>query len=535
MNLPEKSEKTVYRLITIALLAAIGLFVFRIVHAGILALPYPKELLEPSNVSLTQLFLEGKSPYRPSALGWDTPGINYDYPFLNSLIAAAIAKITGCGAVTAHFVLSLFSILISGVIGALMVKKYATTPVTPALSALLFMFCHWRFGYISAAPDDLGLVLMLLAMMAAVSGRIKNKPLVCAIAVTLCFYTKQYFVFVSLGIFIYMMLCSRRTALKFLIYAIVINIAAAVLVTVVWPLYWTYSILFMYLGTITGMGNGLVTFFEQMSYLIVAFAMLFAVLAFAAVRALHRFVKNSGKLKNLKFPENDAFTLCAVCIPVMLVPLFFLGRNDGAFISYFLQLWMPSVVVVTLAAAEKLKKEFAAAVSISAYIILALFVTYFGFGKLPLHKLTADEISDWEKAYSYVQTYGADSDVFYSRGLSHLAKERGGGECICGHDAEAISTYTRDLSKYNGTIAGLFPYAYDITIKNMDYHEMIKKKAENGEYGLITFEEPGLYRTLNDEICEESGYKCIDRLNLQLGNMPYETAFYVPVQAAAAD
>lgn len=94
-----KQEKTPYKILTMAVLAAAIFFVCRIVYAGILALHYPKELLEASNVALTETLLAGKNPYTLSSLEWDMPGVNYDYPFLNSLIAAAIAKITRCSAV----------------------------------------------------------------------------------------------------------------------------------------------------------------------------------------------------------------------------------------------------------------------------------------------------------------------------------------------------------------------------------------------------------------------------------------------------
>ncbi|MCR5688329.1 MAG: hypothetical protein K6G58_09960 [Lachnospiraceae bacterium] len=521
-----KNEKIIYRLLTLAVFAAAGLFIYRIVHAGILALPYPKELLEPSNVALTRLFAEGRSPYALSALDWEVPGINYDYPFLNSLLAAAVCTVTGCGAVTAHFAISLFSILMSGVIGFVFAQRYAVTTVTPPLAAILFMFCHWRFGYISAAPDDLGLLLLLVSMLAAVNPRIKRKPIVCAVLITLCFYTKQYFVFIAPCIFIYMLLYSKKDALRFLLYCVLINLAVGVLITVFWPLYWTYSILFMYLGTITGMGNGLATLIEQVSYLMIAFAALFAVLLAAAIAALVKFIRENRKLRSIKFKENDPFTLCAVSIPVMLIPLIFLGRNDGAFISYFLQLWMPHIVIVTLAVIEKIKPKLPDIVFAGIYAANALFVIYFGFGKLPNHTLTAEEAADWEKAYSYVKEYGTD-DVFYSRGLAYLSFERGGGQCICGHDAEAISTYTRDLPVCSRPIGTLFPYSHDLVVKNMEYHEMIQKKATDGGYSLITYETPGLYRTLTDEICEENGYVRLDTLSLRLGNMPYETAFYV--------
>lgn len=157
-----RQEKTVYKLLTLAVLCAAVFFVLKIINAGIRALPYPKELLEPSNVMLTTQLLEGKNPYSLSILSEKVPGVNYDYAFLGSIIAAVIVKITGCSTITAHFAISLLSILFSGVIGFLTVRTQAKTSVAPCLASIMFMFCHWRFGYISAAPDDLGLLFLSL-------------------------------------------------------------------------------------------------------------------------------------------------------------------------------------------------------------------------------------------------------------------------------------------------------------------------------------------------------------------------------------
>ena len=52
-----------YTLIAVAVLAAALFFVYRIVMAGIISLPYPKEILEPANVLLTNEFINGESPY----------------------------------------------------------------------------------------------------------------------------------------------------------------------------------------------------------------------------------------------------------------------------------------------------------------------------------------------------------------------------------------------------------------------------------------------------------------------------------------
>ena len=247
-----REENIIYKLMTLAVLAAAVFFVCKIVYVGVLALPYPKELLEPSNIMLTNQLLEGKNPYALSVLSDKVPGVNYDYAFLGSLIAAAISKITGCSAITAHFCISLFSILATGVLGFLTVRDQTRTTVAPCLASILFMFCHWRFGYISAAPDDLGLFFFVLTLYLAACPQIRNKPVICAIGITLCFYTKQYFVFVAVPVFIYMLLHSRREALKLFAWTVAINAVAAALITLSWPLYWTKAFLFTYLEQLSG-------------------------------------------------------------------------------------------------------------------------------------------------------------------------------------------------------------------------------------------------------------------------------------------
>ena len=89
-------------------------------------------------VALTNMFLEGKSPYLAASIQYEVPGINYDYPFFASLLAAAIAAVFKCSAVVAHFVISVISILGSGIIGFFAVKKYSKTTIAPLFASFLF-------------------------------------------------------------------------------------------------------------------------------------------------------------------------------------------------------------------------------------------------------------------------------------------------------------------------------------------------------------------------------------------------------------
>lgn len=547
-----KNERIEYKLLTIAIALAALYFVYRIINNVVIGFGYPREILEPANVSLTNLFLQGKSPYTLSALDWEIPGINYDYPFLTSLLVAAIVKITGCSVLAGHYGLSIFCILATGLIGYRTINQYSETTVAPTLGALLFMFCHWRFGYVSAAPDDFGLLVFLLTLNLAVNPKIKNKPLCCAIGVTISFYIKQYFVFSALGIFVYMLLYSKKEALKFFLYTLGLNVAAGVVVTIFWPLYWTYTILFLYSGCFTGVGFGLSYLFEQMKYLAAIFAALFAILIVGLVMAIRKLKANNEKIRNIKVKENDAMALFIVMIPVMLAPLVFFGRNDGAFVSYFLQLWMPSIVVVTLIVFERMLpentkedvinstaesksgiKEFILTrqkwIYFVTYVIIALFTVYFGFGKLPLHDMTEEELADWRKAYEIVDEFKNTGDVFYARSLAYKFMEDNGGICVCGHDGEVASD-TLELLEQSSNLRKMFPYAIDIINKNQEYLGDVQYRAVWNEYPLVTYEVNGYSMIFMDEYMDFINYDLKDKLNLSVGNMNYEVSFYYYVK-----
>lgn len=526
-----KNERIEYKILTLAIIFVTVWFVYRIIHNVLVGYGYPRELLEPANVYLTNLFVQGKSPYSLSALDWKVPGINYDYPFLTSLVVAAIVKITGCSVLAGHYALSLFCILATAFVGFRMINQYSRTTVAPFLGALLFVFCHWRFGYVSAAPDDFGLLLFLLTLDLSVNPKVKCKPLICAIGVTLSFYIKQYFVFSALGIFVYFFLYSKKEAIKFLIYTLILNIVAGVVITVFWPLYWTYSILFLYAGCFSGVSFGFSYLLNQIKYLLAIFLALFVVLVVGLVMGIRKLRATNTKIRNIQIKENDALTLCIAMIPVMLVPLVFFGRNDGAFVSYFLQLWMPEIVVVTLVLFERIIPEKSENVRIKAfawlgaYLVIALSTIYFGIGKLPMHEMTTEEKADWDKVYSIVDSAKDKGDVLYSRALAYKALEDGSTDCVCGHDGE-VSDDTLQILESSDFVSSIFPYARRIIENSKNYYLSLQMKGVDKKYSLITYETEGYNMVFSEDYVLYFGYKPIEKVQMSVGNMMYEIALY---------
>ena len=525
-----KEENIIYKGLTLAVLAGMIYFVARVIVNVILGINYPNELLEPSNVALTRMFLEGKCPYVLNSLNYEIPAVNYEYPFLGSLLSALVALCIGGNAVLAHYIVSFAAFIGTGILGYFILTPYSKTTVAPVAGAFLFLLCHWRFGFISAAPDDLGLFLFVLTLFLAVNEKVKNKPLICAILTTLCFYTKQYFLFVFVGIFVYMLLYSKKEAVKFLVETFAVNLLVGIVVTIVWPLYWSYTFFFLYFGCATGTGFGFANLIGQMKYLLAIFVLLFFVIAVAFVMLLRKYRKEGKKITSYEFKENDPLVLFIVEIPVMFLPLILFGRNDGAFLSYFLQLWMPSIIVVTFIILEKMEaSEDKKVLFDTFYGLVVVFTVLFAYLKLPLHVITQDEINNWEKAYKIVNDSREKGDVLYSQQLAYLAFENGDKYYFCGHDGE-VSMETLEVWNNSGIARNLFPYVDDIINKNMDFRIAIIVKAFESEFEMISFQDGNSLLFSEEFVDAGHFYTKMDKIPLQEGNMPYEVTFYEVVK-----
>ena len=188
---------------------------------------------------------------------------------------------------------------------------------------------------------------------------------------------------------------------------------------------------------------------------------------------------------------------------------------------------MPSVSVITLIGIERIAIPKYETLFVILYTGFAISTIYLGFHKLPLHILTEEEKSSWEKAYEYVEKYSEFGDIFYSRSLAYDGFEKGNGEWICDHDGE-VSQYTVDELIAAGVPEKCLDMSEALVVQNLKYREYIRNKAESHGYSLITFETMPKQRQFDEEFCEDIGYRCIDRLKLQMGNMPYNVSFYVP-------
>lgn len=541
-----KKEHIAYKIITAALLTVIAFFMLRVVRNTIIGLDYPNEILEPANIHFTNTLINGNIPYERENIvePGQEPPINYEYPFLNNMFAAAFSYLTGGNTIAAHYLVSFLAMIGTAILGASIINRYSRTTVGPTAGFLLLLFCHWRYGYISASPDGFGLLVTMMTLYCATRPQTRYRALKCALLTVACFYSKQYFAGVCVAIFIYMWCYSKKEALKYFGWCVGTLTASVIIVTAVWPLYWDYSLLCLLHGTFQGWdAKGFINVINQIKYLSFIFAGMLVVLAVAT----YRFVRDKARKISVEsdntapqtgttsekceqsgrrrvVAEGKALPLFLIQIPVQTIILFFVGRNDGAYLTYFLQLLIPSLVIATFIIMEQMKIERREVVFVSCYSLMVIFTVYFGWAKLPMHMLTDEDIANWKRAYALIDEYREKGKVYHFQTTAYNGIENGDSVFCTGHDGDISEKSYLDW-KNNEIQKLLFPNAGMIFEENITYRRTILDRIYSNEISIITTGE-------DDTICfsrndlKSAGYEIVDTIALQVGNTSIDTLFW---------
>ncbi len=540
-----KEQPIWYTLMTIAIFA---FAVFFLCKCCMHLLQFPgavNEYREAADVQLTQAFLNGDNPYRLQSIEQerDMPPVLYQYSFLNSLVCAGLALLLGGRVILAHYILAVLAMIGSGILSYRLIDRYSQQTVLPMLGAVLTLFCHWRFGYLSTTPISLGIFLILLTFTVAVSPKIKHKAIITAFLCVLLFYTKLYFVTIAGAIFIFFLLYDRKEAFKYLGMCVGQGALSILLIQIFWPLYYTYSLYFIN-GTLVwqsirrfinigGSAGGYafviplffsrlpVNFvFEQFGYLIMTFGVLFIILLASLIVAMIRKSK-------ISIEENDVLCLAVIQIILQGLCMFVVGREDGAYLSYYLQLWMPYVILASLICLERFLKPSKTYLHLGLLVFVTLISLYFGYRRLPLHMMTDEEIASWQQAQSHVEKY--TTNVYYAPELAYLAMEQRNHSYYNNGHTGVVNRTTLELWDDDQAAHVVFPHAGEIIRMNLDYQQKIQENIRNHAYTLVTIDDEGLY--VDETILTENDYHRIDVLPLAIGNAVYDVEFWIPLNA----
>jgi hypothetical protein len=507
----------------------------------------PNEYREAANVDLTMSIIKGINPYSLKGLTEDHPRLVFQYGPLFSVLVAGVHFIVPFADIfVLHYVVALVCVAAAGIMAAVIVRENTQTWL-PSLCTFLFTVnCTWRYGYINAVPDTLGVTLLVLIFFIETRKSVRGREYIeAAIAVAL-FYTKQYMVVIALSLFIYKLLTDKKACLRLSVSGLFL-LAGSVAAMQIWcPLYFTYSLLVVHgvLGQSTGAAapvlslvsvstaaaatdyseppSGWMFEWQQIRSLAGIFIFIFLGMAAGVARAFQT-----------KRPTFDGSRLFVIHSGIAALALLYLGQNDGAWLSYYLQLLMPAVVVYSFIFMEKIclteipDRKISIAYNI-LFILMIMFTLYRCDERLPVYGKDEAARSGWDQVYGCCDRYAKEGDILYVAPLGYNALQNDRYLYDNGHEM-AINEAFYDEYMHSDIYRLLFPYAGALMEKHLDYREEMRKKVGLQEYSLVTAV-PGYETIADEELLIRSGYELIDKCTLDMGRTAYEVCFWAPIR-----
>lgn len=544
------------------LLYAIYLLV-RIVGAVIQTRDFPNEYREAANVAMTQSILNGINPYRLDTLSETNPAVCYLYGPLMSIIAAIISMILPFLTVwMVHYIISFISMVVSGVLVGALVNRYSRTYLAPVCAFTFTLFCHWRYGYVYAAPDSFGLLLIILCLFVMSSDR-ENAPILAAFIAVMTFFTKQYYAIVAITGAIYYLFVSKRALIKYVISGIVTSVITFGIIMVTCPLYLTYALYFLKgPGVGAGLGkNGTSYNNMQISYLGGMLLTLFILFAISIVYYVVLLIKKelvikinlTNKVANKDMVSDNESSFISFggkekemvrFLALFYIEMFmsgillrYIGNNQGAFLSYYLQLFVPALIVVSIVAVERIgciiSDKFAdkngADSVVSALILAAIYVIFIGYTiykvepRLIVNRLSDNEMGAWEEAYELLDEH-CDGEIYFYPPLDYYAYAKG---MYVYNDGQPFVITEKYYNEYNKSSfwKKLCPYAGQIMMQHLNKREEIRDDILNGRYSLVTYMENMDTAFSIDDLSVH--YKKEKTLSLRTGNWAWDIEFWV--------
>ncbi len=502
------NRKTVLNIVGIVVLVYTVLFMYGMTVSSFHEADIPNEIQESVNIQLTQCFLNGINPYLTDVAA-DTmpPGLIYEYGPVYSLITAAIAKVIPCDLILLHYLVSYIATIVSAILGFFIVREHTSTLLPGAFAFLILINCTWRYGYINAVPDTLAFLFVMVAIFLETRKNCKFRELLEVIFVVLAFYTKLYMAFIALPLFIYKLIRDKKAAIRFFVWGMAIMGIVTVAVTVTCPLIWTYTLYFLH-GTFGLKGDAAakssyVSFDDssvknaldvllfrnttvpskgfgyeilQLRSLIGTFLFVFAAFVAGSIELVRKRLKDADGIMTF------LFIVVLVSIPVLA----YFGTNDGAWLSYYLQMQIPAVILFsTIYLEEKCitLDGLPMTLIVLFYGIMVFFTVYRTSHRLPYYYMDAEQRKTWDEAYNLLDDHIKKGEIYYSPAFSFHAIKNDQYYYNNGLIGQGEKMYNDYL--HTDWLRTMFPDAGKVMSNHIEYRKQLREKAIEGDYELI--------------------------------------------------
>lgn len=517
----------------------------------------PGEYMDVANVQISNDIVKGINPY----VFKDNPVDNYIYAYtpLNSVLSAVISFTTGFKAFRTHYILTFLWVTLSALLLSLYIHKKTDNKIFALLTFMMMLTVIQRncFVSISTVPDMLGVfVSVLILVLIDNKEEITNIKLITVIFLSvLLFYIKQYYVIFAITVFIYLCMNNYKKAIAYVIGCLVLGLTSLYIINYFCPLFTTQTI-YCFLnsdGEVEAANDsGFKLSIEQMGKIVKYYAPLLLVYVFVICRKIVRLVariidrrfayKYVDEAEILKPSIFDINTFI-----MFFVLLLYLGRHDGAYLSYHLQLMIPSLIAAALLGINNINMEvlrmrndkllamkfsefiskgntflWGTVFAISVLGIVYCMYTDIRIGKAPIY--TEEDKANWESAYEEMSQYKSDEILVLAPSVGYYCLDKNIPVIGNGHnymrgmeDGIDRSLIVVMLEKM-GLMSHLDEY-YQVATKR---REMILNGINNKDYKLVIVPEGGyLYFDADEE-----GYSKFRTYTLRTGYEYYNIAFY---------
>ncbi|WP_375560942.1 ArnT family glycosyltransferase [Bernardetia sp. OM2101] len=480
--------------------------------------PYQQEYRETVTSLATQLLLDNKNPYQIE----NQPEYAQAYGIIQNIIAYPFAYLFGSSLQT-HRLVTLIGILLSCLVVILWLRRLEI-PLLVSFAGLLTLYLSFFYNVLPInRPDSWGLFFMLTSIYIPFKYNYSSKSLMASIILGLiAFYTKSYFALgiVSVGSFVFFFISKKKGLIYTLIFLVTFALSIYV-ISYIYPLFFYLTILsFLNYPAENGWA------YANMQALTFLYVNKFLILLFFINIFLFFYLKiKNNKPFNLKtninFIDFDKgliitrihhstlliiYTTCLFFIIVHVV----LGKNDGAFLTYYFTHITPFFILTALVLLYKFENKL-----IISFGILLLLLNSWSVDRLLYSPfLTENEDKNWKKTISYIES---SSHVIGSPTVSNLIKENNLQVYEQGLSLQFV--YAANVKK--PILKSIFPRYKEIDQVSKQFYHKIDSNIINQNFDLIVNEKDK--NIISNTKLITKYYTKIDTLTLA---MPFTGQYY---------
>lgn len=468
----------------------------------------PNEIREGANIAVAEALAHGNNPFVYLENLQGMPNVYYMYPIFNNLIASLFVRAFGLPAGLVLLLLNFLYTTLTAVVIATVTKHYVKNKYLVMLSFLMSHYCGWRYTNVSAFPDMLAVFMLVMIMYICTvkDEHIRNKEIIqLSVLTVLLFFTKQYAIVTAIPIIVYLSLKKEKSkCLKYIVFAAILGMISVAIVYFCMPLYFVETLLLV--------GNSADNDFRWSITQFVKIGKLF--FPWFALILSWLF---------LEFKKRRKIDFVVINFTLMAVMLLYFGQNTGAHLSYHLQLWLPSIIVLGIRALDSLadvvNTKYQNVIWNFLIGFVALVAAVYPFYWLHTPQLSGEQKNNWRRLYEVADQSG--NPLMTSQNANYAILN---GQYIydCGQNQyilrnEALELW--DKIENSQMIKVLFPNAMELKQSHENYRKEIINGLSHKEYDtLLLVDNFGFTRDWNEfQQTKDQCYELVEEIPVETG------------------